>query len=163
MALFNAEQSSIYNSYNPASKGIDGDWDTASSTDRATGTHWWQVSMTDTIVYRIVLKAGTSNSDVEIAVSLYSGETLAGQCESHTGSYRSTETLSCAAVTADRVRLTISSTQLAHLFVFEIKITRVLTITIGLYLLSARIVSSKTMRVSRWCRVYGSALIINHI
>ena len=117
--------------------------------------------MPNTPVYQIVLRAGTHSSD-EITVSLYSGETLAGQCESHSGNY-GTETLSCAAVTADRVRLTMSSTQLAYLFVLEIKVTGVLTITIGLYLLSARIVSSKTMRVSRWCRVYGSALIINHI
>ena len=115
--------------------------------------------MTNTIVYQIVLKAMTGFSE-EITVSLYSGETLAGHCKSHPGSHGSSKTLSCDRVTADRVRLTMSGTQRTYLAVWEIKVPRVPTTTIGLYLVSARIISSKTMRVSRWCRVSGSAFLI---
>ena len=104
--------------------------------------------MSNTPVYQIVLKAHTSNGK-EITVSLYSGETLAGQCKSHSGSPASKETLSCDNVTADRVRLTMSSTSSTALVVYEITVTGVPTMTIGSYLVSARIVSSKTMRVSR--------------
>ena len=104
--------------------------------------------MTNTIVYQIELRARTYYSE-EITVSLYSGETLAGQCESHSGSSASTETLSCAKVTADRVRLTVSGTSRTRLYVFEITVTGVPTMTIGMYLVSARIISTKTMRVSR--------------
>ena len=150
VALFNAEQS-ITLCYSdgtcwPASNAIDGNWYTLSNTAIATGTHWWQVSMSNTPVYQIVLRASTKYSE-EITVSLYSGETLAGQCKSHTGTSRSTETLSCAKVTADRVRLTMSGTYLA---VYEITVLRVPTMTIGLYMLSARIVSVSRQLVCIW-------------
>ena len=121
--------------------------------------------MSNTPVYQIVLRAATQYSE-EITVSLYSGETLAGQCKSHSGRWFITETLSCDRVTADRVRLTMSNTSSTRLYVSEIKVSRLLTTTIGLYLVSARIKSSKTMRAFRdgvECRVCGSALIINHI
>ena len=133
----------------------------------AAGTElWFQVSMSNTIVYQIELKAQMSNSE-DITVSLYSGETLAGQCQSHTVS-GGTETLSCDRVTADRVRLTVSSTitKSSALAVYEITVTGVPTMTIGLYLVSARIISPKTMRTFRdgvECLVYCSALVINHI
>ena len=136
--LFNAEQSSTYcNSVRcyPASIAIDGYWNTASITAYATGTHWLQVSMSNTTVYQIVLKAHTLYTKEEITVSLYSGETLAGQCESHSGSSGSNsykETLSCAKVTADRVRLTLSSTHRTRLVVYEIKVTGAYTNTIGI-------------------------------
>ena len=134
VALFNAEQSSTYTNYT-ASNAIDGDWGTRSKTPWATGTHWWQVSMSNTAVYQIVLRAGTITSD-EITVSLYSGETLTGRCKSHSGSDASNETLSCDKVSADRVRLAMSNTSRTYLWVYEIKVLR-----IGLYMLSARIVS----------------------
>ena len=107
--------------------------------------------MTNTTVYQIELRARTYSSD-EITVSMYSGETLAGQCKSHSGSSGSNsykETLSCDRVTADRVRLTMTTTTRTktQLYVFEIKVTGVPTMTIGMYLVSARIVSSKTLRV----------------
>ena len=131
VALFNAEQSSKYSSSYPASRAIDGDRYTYSLTVYATGTeHWLQVSMTHTTVYQIVLRAGRRYSE-EITVSLYSGGTLAGQCESHSGGY-GTETLSCARVTADRVRLTMSSTMGTRLAVYEIIVTRAYTNTIGI-------------------------------
>ena len=105
--------------------------------------------MSNTPVYQIVLKAGSFYGD-DITVSLYSGKTLAGQCKSHT-LYHRNETLSCDRVTADRVRLTMSNTlsktSSTYLRVYEITVTGVPTMTIGLYLVSARIVSSKTMRV----------------
>ena len=127
--LFNAEQSSTISGY-PANRAIDGDWNTNSRTALAAGTElWFQVSMSNTTVYQIVLKAQTSYNK-EITVSLYSGETLAGQCKSHTGSPASRDTLSCDRVTADRVRLTISSTLNTRLEVYEIKVP---TMTIGLY------------------------------
>ena len=133
--LFNAEQSSTHCSYSgtcwPASLAIDGNWYTLSITYYANGTHWLQVSMSNITVYQIVLRAGTNYSD-EITVSLYSGETLAGQCKSHSGSYRGTETLSCDRVTADRVRLTVSSTSWKHLYVYEITVTGASTSTIGI-------------------------------
>ena len=119
--LFNVEQSSTSSSSYPASNAIDGIWYTRSRTDPATGTHWLQVSMSHTIVYQIVLKAWTRYSGEEITVSLYSGETLAGQCKSHAGSY-GTETLSCDRVAADRVRLTMSSTRSTYLAVYEITV-----------------------------------------
>ena len=103
--------------------------------------------MSNTAVYQIVLQAGTSSD--EITVSLYSGETLAGQCKSHSGSY-GTETLSCAKVTADRVRLTVSGTSSTYLAVYEITVLRVPTMTIGLYMLSARIVSVSRQLVCIW-------------
>ena len=87
--------------------------------------------MTNTLVYQIVLKAWKSSSDVEITVSLYSGETLAGQCKSHAGSW-GTETLSCDRVTADRVRLTMSRTSRRYLWVAEITVTGASTSTIGI-------------------------------
>ena len=153
VALFNAEQSSTWcysGTCYPASLAIDGDWGTTSWTVLATGTHWWQVSMSNTAVYQIVLQAWSYSSGEEITVSLYSGETLAGQCKSHPGSYASNETLSCAKVTADRVRLTMSSTSSSYLWVYEIKVLRVPTMTIGLYMLSARIVSVSRQLVCIW-------------
>ena len=104
--------------------------------------------MTNSLVYQIVLQAGTRNSE-DITVSLYSGETLTGQCKSHSGS-EGTETLSCAKVTADRVRLTMSSTDSTFLEVFQIKVLRVPTMTIGLYMLSARILSVSRQLVCIW-------------
>ena len=73
--------------------------------------------MTNTIVYQIELKAWT---DGQITVLLYSGETLAGQCKSHSGS--GTETLSCDELTADRVRLSMSNTSRTYLAVDEITV-----------------------------------------
>ena len=109
--------------------------------------------MTNMPVYQIVLRA----SGEKITVSLYSGETLAGRCKSHTGSGGQTQTLSCDRVTADRVRLTMTGSSIV-LNVYGIKVTRVTRVsaTIGL---SARILSSETtcMCASRWWRVSGSA------
>ena len=122
--LFNAEQSTTFctRTCRNASRAIDGDWSTYSLTNYATGTHWWQVSMTDMTVYQIELKARAYNRE-EITVSLYSGETLAGQCKSHTGGFDSTETLSCDRVAADRVKLSLSSSITAtRLRVYEIKV-----------------------------------------
>ena len=99
-------------------------------TEHASGTHWWQVSMPNTLVYQIVLVAETGYSD-EITVSLYNGETLAGECPSHTGSW-GLETLSCDTVVADRVRLAVTSTSMTILVVFEIKVTGASTKTIGM-------------------------------
>ena len=76
--------------------------------------------MTNTLVYQIMLKASTETG-AEITVSLYSGETLAGRCESHTVN-GVTQTLSCDRVTADRVRLTMTTTTETHLYVYEIKV-----------------------------------------
>ena len=90
--------------------------------------------MSNTTVYQIVLRAWSYYSG-EITVSLYSGETLAGQCQSHSGSYRSTQTLSCAKVAADRVRLTVSSTSREYstmLYVFEMTVTGASPSTIGI-------------------------------
>ena len=135
--LFNAEQSSTWcysdGTCYPASYAIDGDWNTDSYTGWATGTLWLQVSMSNTPVYQIVLRAWSYYSE-EITVSLYSGETLAGQCTSHSGSSASNETLSCAKVTADRVRLTLtlSSTSSTYLGVYEITVTEASTNTIGI-------------------------------
>ena len=127
------------------------------------GTHWLQVSMSNTIVYQIVLRAVTYNSE-EITVSLYSGETLAGQCKSHSGGWSSNGTLSCDRVTADRVRLTMSSTEVTGLMVFEIQVTGVPTMTIGLYLLSARIItiSSEIVRASMVQTRVCARLCLNH-
>ena len=98
--LFNAEQSSTHclsgtGTCYPASRAIDGNWDTNSMTNWAYGTHWLQVSMSNTLVDQIELKAPTGNYGEEITVSLYSGETLAGQCQSHSVDW-GTETLSCS-------------------------------------------------------------------
>ena len=134
MELFNAEQSSTkcYSSGTcyPASNAIDGDWSTYSRADYATG-NWLQVSMTNTAVYQIVLKATTPSSGAEITVSLYSGETLAGQCQIHAGR-GSKRTLSCDRVTADRVRLTTTSNSRTMLYVGEIKVTGASINTIGI-------------------------------
>ena len=126
MELFNAEQSTTqcYSSgtCDNASLAIDGDWHTFSHTAYVSGmSPWLQVSMTNMTVDQIVLRAGTGHSGEEITVSLYSGETLAGQCESHTG-IDGTETLSCDKVTADRVRLTMNSTHQTYLAVYDIKV-----------------------------------------
>ena len=124
MDLFNAEQSSkgcrSDGTCYPASNVIDGDWNTASITSWATGIHWFQVSMASSLVDQIELNAGTNYRE-EITVSLYSGETLAGQCQAHPGDWR-TETLSCDNVAADRVRLTLTSTRRTYMFVYEIKV-----------------------------------------
>ena len=125
MVLFNAVQSSTSSSKYPASNAIDGDWNTASITADATGTQWLQVSMTNTIVDQIELRAYTPSGE-EITVSLYSGKTLAGQCKSHSGGaggWASRETLSCAKVTADRIKLTMRSTSKTRLSVYEIHVT----------------------------------------
>ena len=130
VALFNAELSSTgcYSDGRcyPASNAIDGNWNSFSMTGYATGTHWLQVSMSNITVYQIVL--GAYSYSEEITVSLYSGETLAGQCKSHSGGY-STETLSCDKVAADRVR---RSTRSTYLEVSEIKVTGASTNTIGI-------------------------------
>ena len=129
MELFNAEQSTTLCTSlrcHNASLAIDGDWYTFSSTDYDTGTHWLQVSMTwsNTPVYQIVLNAWTAPSE-EITVSLYSGETLAGQCQSHSGS-DGRKTLSCDRVTADRVELRLTNTKWTKLWIYEIKVKSIL-------------------------------------
>ena len=86
--------------------------------------------MTDMTVYQIELLAGTYNGD-EITVALYSGETLSGECQPHTGS-SGRETLSCDRVAADRVRLTVSSTKVTVLYVYGIIVTGALIETIDL-------------------------------
>ena len=90
--------------------------------------------MTNMTVYQVELQAFPGHIG-EVTVSLYSGETLAGQCQSHTGGFDSTETLSCDRVAADRVKLSIADngelTQV--LFVWEIKVTQAPKLTIGLY------------------------------
>ena len=118
--------------------------------------------MSNTIVYQIELRAVTGNSE-EITVSLYSGETLAGQCQSHKGG-EDKEILSCDRVTADRVRLTMSNTEVTGLMVFEIQVTGVPTMTIGLYLLSARIItiSSEIVRASMVQTRVCARLCLNH-
>ena len=124
MELFNAEQSTtdcIRGECHDASNAIDGDMITWSIAEPAMSS-WLQVSMANITVYQIVLSAGTDSKGVEITVSLYSGETLAGQCQSHTGGFRSTQTLSCDRVAADRVMLTMNNTQLTYLYVTEIKV-----------------------------------------
>ena len=134
--LFNVEQSSTYcysGTCYPASLAIDGDWNTHSRTAYVTGTELWlQVSMSNTTVYQIVLRAWTRNSEEEITVALYSGETLAGHCKSYSGGSASNEMLSCNRVTADRVRLTLSSTKQTALAVWEITVTGASTSTIGI-------------------------------
>ena len=140
MELRNGEESSAISDDYTASNAIDGDWGTQSITAQATGTHWLQVSMSNILVYQIKLQAVTRNNE-GITVSLYSGETLVGQCESHTVS-GGTETLSCDRVTADRVRLTMSGTN-TYLAVYEIEVTQLFTITIGMYILSGISQNSK--------------------
>ena len=79
--------------------------------------------MANTIVYQIVLRAGTRYYSEDITVSLYSGETLAGQCQSHPGGFRSTQTLSCDRVAADRVKLRMINTHWAtKLWVYGIAV-----------------------------------------
>ena len=129
MELFNAEQSTTdcdSGTCLNASRAIDGDWTTFSITYPATG-NWLQVGMTNMTVYQVELSAGTWSSDEIITVSLYSGETLSGQCQSHSG--YGIETLSCDRVAADRVRLSVSRTSSAYLTVGDIRVT---TKTIGL-------------------------------
>ena len=126
MELFNAEQSSTYCygiiCYN-ASRGIDGDDTTLSFTAAFTGTHWWEVSMTDTIVSQIVLKADTYDF-FKINVLLYNGMTQVGACDQHSGEEGPAETLSCdEPVTANRVDLTFTSDYASSLSVYEIKVT----------------------------------------
>ena len=133
--LFNAEQSipRCYSSgptcYN-ASRAIDGDWSTFSATPWVIGPHWLQVSMSNMTVYQIELLAGAAYTGEKITVSLYSGETLSGQCQSYRSSVRAT--VSCDRVAADRVRLTLGNTKKSYLFVWEIRVTGALTETIGL-------------------------------
>ena len=87
--------------------------------------------MTNMTVYQVELQAATEYSD-EVTVSLYSGETLSGQCKSATG-YGNRETQSCARVAADRVRLSVRSIlRVTGLYVMEIRVTGALTETIGL-------------------------------
>ena len=83
--------------------------------------------MTNMAVYQVELEAWAYYG-AEITVALYSGETLSGQCKSHTV-YGSRETLSCDRVAADRVRLTVSRTSETWLYVWDIRVT---TKTIGL-------------------------------
>lgn len=129
--LFNAEQVSTYANYN-ASRAIDGDEKTYSYTKTFTGTHWWQVSMTDTIVSQIVLKAANYNGRYEINVSLYNGETQVGACDQHSGGGRA-ETLSCdEPVTANRVKLTFTCTEGNELEVYEIKVTGAAVMPMGI-------------------------------
>ena len=117
--------------------------------------------MANTTVYQIVLKALSPSIGDNITVTLYNAKTLAGQCQSDT-SRKGTETLSCDNVAADRVRLRIAGLwfKTTNLLVWGIKVTQAHTMTIGLYLVSARILSSKTMRATRQCRVCGSAFFI---
>ena len=164
--MANAKQSSTYcNNGNclPASNPIKGNG--RSATTYITGTLWWQVSMTKTTVDHIVLTAYSYHSSEEITVSLYSGETLEGECTPHSGDRNAlTQTLSCGGVTADRVRLSMTNTIQTALYVYGIIVSRVPSETTGLSLVSARILSSKTIRASRQCRVCGSTvLIINYI
>ena len=88
--------------------------------------------MPNTLVYQIELRLGGDYSKKQITVSLYNGETLAGECQSHTGGWASNRTLSCDRVVADRVRLTMTSTSWTTLYVEEIRVTGASTNTIGM-------------------------------
>ena len=77
--------------------------------------------MATIIVKQIALKAMASNGE-EITVSLYSGETLVGKCQTYS-SYGIKETLSCDNVAADRVKLKKTSTKTTRLTVYEISVT----------------------------------------
>ena len=68
-----------------------------------------------------------------ITVSLYKGGAVAGHCTSHIGAYL-TETLSCDAVLADMIGLTVSGTQSTYLVVYEIAVSGVFNSAIGEYL-----------------------------
>ena len=92
--------------------------------------------MSNITVYQIKLIAWANSN--EITVSLYSGETLAGQCQSHTGGpvgwagYSDAETLGCDRVTADKVRLAYNSTSWQWLYMDRITVTGASTSTIGI-------------------------------
>ena len=131
-----------------AQLAIDGDWETVSRTDAATGTHWWQVSIANTTVYQVVLKARANNNQ-DITVVLYNGRTLVGQCQSHTGHIGSgsKETLSCDRVTvADRVKLSFTSTTGTFLKVYEMRVTGALSQKTGLYQTKPQVPKSCALR-----------------
>jgi len=64
----------------PASRAIDGDSDTFSSTEFSNGTHWLKVSMSPQKVDWVVLDASTNNDGDEINLSLYREDALVGYC-----------------------------------------------------------------------------------
>ena len=122
--LYNATQSStycVYKCYN-ASKAIDGDMYTFSGTEDSTGLHWWRVEMSPLRVHKVELTAGTRNGE-QIEVTLYLGGAAVGACKSHSGSWSTTETLTCANVVADSAKLTVNSTERNYLAVDEMTVS----------------------------------------
>ena len=125
MVLFNPEQSSTYclddGRCRSANRALDGDWYTNSYTETVTGLHWFQVSMADTLVYKMELKASTDPSQAITVKLLYNDKRLQLEFPDHNGGR---ETISVAEVlTADTVRLESTSATKFYLFVGGIEVT----------------------------------------
>ena len=100
-------------------------------TENHHGTHWFQVSMNDTQVSQIELKAESANlSGEEVSVLLYHGETQVGACDLHSGNaWEGAETLSCdELVTANRVNITFTTKKYSsNLALYAINVTGLVT------------------------------------
>ena len=125
MVLFNPEQSSAKcedsGTCFPASRAIDGDWITNSITAAATGLHWFQVSMADTLVYKIELKASAQPSQPITVTLLHNDKTLELEFSDHTGG-KNTIWVD-EVLTADTVRLECTSATSLELLVGGIEVT----------------------------------------
>ena len=130
--LHNATQSSTRCNYN-ASRAIDGNEttyslteytnSTSSSTNQQYSSHWLRVSMSPGKVQKVVIKAGTDG--VKIDVELYREDELVGKCRQHPGDGRASE-ISCDAVSADSLKLTVNSgTDWTDFCVWDIKVRRI--------------------------------------
>ena len=85
--------------------------------------------MSLTTVHLIVLAAWTAYREA-ITVSLYKGGILVGDCGTYPGN-KSTQTLSCDQVLADRVQLTMTNLKATWLRVYEITVSGVTNIQTG--------------------------------
>ena len=125
MVLFNPEQSSTYclddGRCRSASRALDGDWYTNSYTETVTGLHWFQVSMADTLVYKIELKASAQPSQPITVKLLHNDKTLELEFSDHTGG-KNTIWVD-EVLTADTVRLECTSTTSLELLVGGIEVT----------------------------------------
>jgi len=106
--LLNATQSSTDCSgrCRYASRAIDDNWNSASGTTYTAGISWWQAYLNNTMVVQQIQVAAEKGP---ITTTLYKGDKLAGHCQNHTAWSVNRVMLNCYNITADRVRLEMST------------------------------------------------------
>lgn len=107
-----------------AQLALNNNWDYASLTTDGSSEAWWEARMATIIVQKIELKVSTWSRSPEstlITVSLHKAGKLAGRCQPVVND-GSAQALQCDRVAADKVKVTVQSTDNTKLYVYGISV-----------------------------------------